>query len=223
MNIFITGAGRGIGLALTQLAIEEKSTVFALVRNLAKSDALVSLQKKNPQQLQILSGDVTDPQLPQMLKDFLGASTSLDCLINNAGILQRTDTREDFLESFRVNAIAPFHITQALLPHLRRSSAPRVAHLTSAMGSIAENSSGGSVAYRASKAALNMIHKNIALANPWLISIALHPGWVQTEMGGSSAPVAPLESARSLWKMILNAEANSTGRFYDFRGREIPW
>jgi NAD(P)-dependent dehydrogenase (short-subunit alcohol dehydrogenase family) len=127
------------------------------------------------------------------------------------------------MASFAVNSVAPFEVTQALLPLLRKSSRPRVAHITSRMGSIADNGSGGYYAYRASKTALNMINMSLARDHAWLTTVVVHPGWVRTQMGGAEAPVEPQSSASGIWRLIEGLGRTDSGRFFDYTGNELPW
>ena len=95
--------------------------------------------------------------------------------------------------------------------------------MTSMMGSIADNTSGGSYAYRASKAALNMINKSLSVDNSWLTTVVVHPGWVKTDMGGAGAPVEPRASALGIWKLVRGLKMKDSGHFFDFHGKELPW
>src|SRR5262249_2933625 len=122
-----------------------------------------------------------------------------------------------------VNSVVPFEMTQALLPYLKKSKQPKVIHITSLMGSIEDNSSGGYYAYRASKAALNMINKSLTRDHSWLTSVVMHPGWVQTDMGGPQAPTSTRDSAQGIWQVINGLGSEKSGHFYDFKGKELPW
>jgi NAD(P)-dependent dehydrogenase (short-subunit alcohol dehydrogenase family) len=148
---------------------------------------------------------------------------SVDLLLNNAGVYHQGTKAEDFLDSFHVNTVIPFLLTQALLTALKKSAHAKVASISSLMGSIEDNSSGGSYAYRSSKTALNMINKGLAVDNPWLTAVVLHPGWVETDMGGKGAPVKIPDSAQGLWKVIDALTKEQTGSFIDFRGRKLHW
>ena len=91
------------------------------------------------------------------------------------------------------------------------------------MGSIDDNSSGGYYAYRSSKAALNMLNKSLAMDNPWLTTIVVHPGWVKTDMGGSQAPLTVEESTEGIWKLIKSKGPADSGKFFDYRGQILKW
>ena len=124
-----------------------------------------------------------------------------------------------------VNSIGPLRLARALLPNLRAGSGRKIVNLTSKMGSIADNSSGAAYAYRASKAALNMATKSLAidLQAEGFLCIVLHPGWVQTDMGGSKAPVAVEDSIGGMLTVMDGLDAGDNGEFFDFSGARVPW
>jgi NAD(P)-dependent dehydrogenase (short-subunit alcohol dehydrogenase family) len=221
MHILITGTNRGIGFALTELYLQQGDHVIAVARNADQSETLLTLQKKY-KTLTLVSTDVTHPEAGEKIAEAVG-TTPIDLLINNAGIFAKGTATEDFINSFHINAVVPFQLTQKLLPQLEKSKNPKVAHITSLMGSIEDNSSGGHYAYRASKSALNMINKCLSVDNQWLTCLVLHPGWVQTDMGGSSAPTHVAESAKGLINVIRNSSIKDTGQFFDFKGEPLPW
>ncbi len=221
MKILITGTSRGIGFELTRLALQRGDSVMAVARTPESSKNLTELKSQFHQHLQLLDIDLTLDEAPQKIA--AAAGNELDVLINNAGVLLQGESAHDFMQSFRVNSVAPFLITKALLPALKKSSQPKVVQITSTMGSIDDNSSGGYYAYRASKAALNMINKSITIDNPWLTTAVMHPGWVKTDMGGASAPTPPETSAKGIWDVILKLKSAESGKFFDFRGKEIAW
>ena len=223
MNLIVTGASRGIGLELTVQALQAKHQVLTVVRNLKKSAGLEALMKKHGDQLSVCEVDVTDPEAASKIASAAGKWSHLDLLINNAGVLNQGETKKDLMTSFQVNTIAPFLLTKELLPLLKKSKAAKVAHITSKMGSIDDNTSGGYYAYRSSKAALNMINKSFAMDNPWLSTIVIHPGWVKTDMGGNGAPTEIHESASGIWQVINKITPKESGRFFDFKGQALPW
>lgn len=224
MNVVITGAGKGIGLELCRQALGNGDRVCAIARAPEKSAGLQGLTKEFPKTLEILSLDVTAPKAGEKILQTLQAWNSVDVLINNAGVLDEAITPEGLMHSFQVNSIAPLMMTQALLPKLKQSANPVVAQITSRMGSIADTGSGGYYGYRASKAALNMLNKCLSVDQPWLTAVVIHPGWVQTDMGGASAPVKPQDSAKGIWRVIAGAkEQKRSGQFVDYQGHSIPW
>lgn len=202
MKILITGTSRGIGQGLVQIAKKAGNDVIAVDRKTV---------------------DLRSPEAAARIAELVKPWGSLDLLINNAGIFRKDASREDFAESFLVNSIVPFEITQALLPYLKKSQSPRVVQVTSKMGSIEDATSGGYYAYRSSKTALNMINKCLATDNPWLTTVVVHPGWVKTDMGGAQAPTSVDESTRGIWKLIEKLGTEKSGHFFDFESKEIPW
>jgi NAD(P)-dependent dehydrogenase (short-subunit alcohol dehydrogenase family) len=222
MKVLITGVSRGIGLELARVALRAGHQVLAVARQPQASAALVELARGHAGQLQVMGADLRGAGSAAAIAAAV-QDRGLDVLLNNAGILLEGETREDFIESFMVNSVAPFEVTHALLPQLRKSANARVVHVTSKMGSIADNTAGGHYAYRASKAALNMVNRSIARDHDWLTAVVVHPGWVRTRMGGAEAPVQPEESARGIWNLVENLDRKSSGRFFDFQGRELPW
>jgi NAD(P)-dependent dehydrogenase (short-subunit alcohol dehydrogenase family) len=125
---------------------------------------------------------------------------------------------------FAVNTLAPFKMIEAFHDHLRRSDLKTVTNVSSIMGSI-EDTSGDHVPYRSTKAALNMVTKALSgdLASDNIIVFSIHPGWVRTDMGGPSAAVSPEDSAAGIKKAIENADANASGKFFNWTGETLPW
>jgi NAD(P)-dependent dehydrogenase (short-subunit alcohol dehydrogenase family) len=228
MTFLITGASRGIGYELAVFALENKHEVIALARDPNRSPSLHQAQKEYKDQLTVLKCDVTD------LNDIVAAqkvvgSRPIDVLINNAGVLMDDEDKfsqvplEKISSTLLVNSLAPVAVTQVFLQNLTKATSPKLICITSQMGSIGDNSSGGYYAYRMSKAALNMFVKSFSIDYPKITTLTLHPGWVRTEMGGAQAPTLPRESARGLYKIITEATSSQTGHFYDYRGKELPW
>lgn len=224
MNIIITGASKGIGLELCRLALTEGNRVLAIARTASQSMGLKTLASDFSHHLISLDLDVTASNTQQKILTVIKDWPHVDILINNAGVFNEAQSEDALLQSFRVNAIAPFLLTQTLVPKLKQSPKPVVAQITSRMGSIAEVSSAGHCGYRASKAALNMFNKSLSLEHTWLTAVVIHPGWVKTDMGGSQAPVVPADSARGIWGVIDHAKNKAqSGQFFDYHGRPISW
>jgi NAD(P)-dependent dehydrogenase (short-subunit alcohol dehydrogenase family) len=224
-NVCITGANRGIGLGLTRYYLEQGCKVWAVAR---QPQALEDLKATADGRLILVKADVTHEDDHKAIAAAVG-SAALDLLINNAGVL--VDGRVSFSDltpallrqSFEVNVFGAIGVTQALLPALKRSAKPVLAMMSSQMGSIADNSSGGYYAYRSSKAALNMVTRSLARDFPWLTAVTLHPGWVQTEMGGPQAPTAVADSVKGLTQVLASVSSADSGRFVNFRGQDLPW
>ena len=225
LTILITGSNRGIGLALTQQFSERGDRVIACCR--VTSSALEQLAEQKPDHISILSGiEVTHPgDVEERLID-IGVNR-LDVLINNAGILVREsfDTLDaaQIERQFSVNAVAPILVTRACRNLLGEGS--KVANITSRMGSIADNTSGGMYGYRMSKAALNMATASLALdLKPSGIAVAcLHPGYVRTDMTNQNGLINSTESATGLIARIDDLSLKNTGGFWHCSGERLPW
>ena len=219
MHIVITGANRGIGLALTEHYLTLGHTVTGLCRT--ASPALTQLGATVVQGI-----DLADPNAPSLAHTALKGQT-IDLLINNAGILHcETLSAMDISaihQQLGINAVAPLAITHALLGYFKTGS--KVALITSRMGSIADNGSGGYYGYRMSKAALNAAGKSLALdLKPKGISVAiLHPGFVQTDMVGHAGDITPAEAAKRLAARLDDLTLQTTGSFWHSNGEVLPW
>ena len=228
-SVLITGTTRGIGLELARQFLDAGSDVFATARN-PESDVLQSLKAAHGDQLQLLALDVTDSvQIAEVAATLAGQPLNL--LINNAGLFRsRSDdaeslSHETWLQEFHVNAIAPFMVTRALRENLAAADDALVAMISSKMGSMSDNTSGGAYSYRSSKAALNAVTVCLSsdLADDGTRVVALHPGWVRTDMGGSNALVDAPTSASGLKKVMLGIDTAQNGGFFDYTGESIPW
>jgi len=154
----------------------------------------------------------------------------IDILINNAGIASRADSSlatvdyEAMVWTFQVNSLGPLRVTQALMPNLRLADGKTIVNISSRLGSI-EESTGGMYSYRTSKTALNQINKiiSVELAPQGVTSIVMHPGWVQTDMGGAQAPLQVEESIAGMIEVIQELNIEKTGKFYNYKGEELPW
>jgi NAD(P)-dependent dehydrogenase (short-subunit alcohol dehydrogenase family) len=216
----VTGTNRGIGLALVQELTKRGVHVVAACRS--ASDAL---QKTGAE---VVPGvDVSSDEGIDNLKAKVG-ERSIDLLIHNAGILRWHESlegvkREGMMEQFSVNAVAPVLLTQALLPRLRAGS--KVAVITSRMGSIGDNTSGGHYGYRMSKAALNIAGMSLARdLKPLNVAVAiLHPGMVSTDMIGGRGQIEPSEAALGLLARIDALTMNTSGTFWHQNGEVLPW
>ena len=228
-NVFITGANRGIGLELTRQYLAAGEKVFASARD-PSIESLSRLTERYPDNLKIVMLDVTDESNIQTVAGSL-EGTSIDLLINNAGLFH--SKHEDFsslnpdiwVEEFRVNSIAPFLVTRALESNLANASSSVVGMISSKMGSMGDNQSGGSYSYRSSKAALNAVSVSLAndLSDLDISVVALHPGWVQTDMGGPNGLIDVETSATGLKAILDKAGKAESGKFYDYSGKQLPW
>ena len=185
--------------------------------------------KKPSPRLQRFVADVTKSSDLKSLDKEFNQIDQIDVLINNAGVLHDRElsfdqTTEDILlQTFQVNLFGVHAVTQIAKKRLLKSSNPKVFSLSSVMGSITENASGRYYAYRSSKAALNAWNKSFSVDHPKITSIVIHPGWVATEMGGAQAPTSPKDSAAGILTLVQKLGLESTGKFFDYTGREVPW
>lgn len=228
-TVLITGANRGIGLALVQHYLNDGWQVFATCRKPDTATALETLRQSVRGSCIILPLDVSDPTSVSQLAARL-AGKPLDLLINNAGVsanhggpLGRYNYRI-WQETFVTNCLGAVRVTEALLDSLRRSNGSTVVAITSQLGSIA-HAGGGFEAYAVSKAALNMAMRGLAanLRADRIKVLMLHPGWVKTDMGGPAAPVSPQQSAAGIAQVVAETTLADSGRFLDYRAQELPW
>ena len=226
-QVLITGANRGVGLEFTKQYAADGWNVLACCRHPQSALDLQALVQANAN-IKIQPLDVADfaqiDALALQLKD-----ESIDVLINNAGVYPHSsfgDTNyDDWAAAFKVNSMAPLKMAEAFVQHISRSQLKKIATLTSKMGSLDDNTSGESYSYRSSKTAVNMVMKSLSIdLKPYGISVVtLHPGWVQTDMGGSNALVSAQTSVTGLRKVIDGLSLATTGRFIAYDGKAINW
>jgi NAD(P)-dependent dehydrogenase (short-subunit alcohol dehydrogenase family) len=229
MRFIVTGANRGIGLELARQLTARGDTVLAGVRDPASAEELRSLASSRGSLIQIHACDIASDESARAFAAALG-DEPVDVLINNAGIFGERQPLEeldldDMTRTYNVNALGPIRVTRAVLPLLRKGKTRKIVHITSGMGSVTDNTSGGSYGYRMSKAALNMASKSMSvdLSPEGILCVVMNPGWVQTDMGGSSAPTPVTESASRMIGMIDKMTLEDTGKFFDFKGGTIPY
>lgn len=229
MRIAITGANRGIGLEFVRQLLQRGDTVEAGVREPSKAEQLQELAREAGERLRIHALDVQDSASLLAFAVSVGEQP-LDILVNNAGIhgkwqgLTELDP-EDVLRTYTVNTLGPLRLTALLLPALLKSATRKAVHVSSLMGSIQLNAEGGVYGYRMSKAALNMGVRSMArdFREQGLVTAAISPGWVKTDMGGPDAPLSPEESVRGMLRVIDSLGPEHSGRFFEFNGEELPW
>jgi NAD(P)-dependent dehydrogenase (short-subunit alcohol dehydrogenase family) len=224
-TILITGASRGLGLEFVRQYAADGDRVIAACRDPSAATALKAVTGD----VRVVGLDVADGGSIRALADGL-ANEPIDILLNNAGVYGKAQSlgKMDYAaweDVFRVNTIGPMHLTDALVPRIAAGKRKIVAAVTSLMGSISDNSSGGYYAYRSSKAALNAVFKSLAidLKPRGITAVVLHPGWVKTDMGGENAPLEAPESVRGMRAVLARLTNADTGRFFDYQGRELPW
>jgi NAD(P)-dependent dehydrogenase (short-subunit alcohol dehydrogenase family) len=215
-QVLITGANRGLGLEFARQYAADGWTVVATAR-------------KTSPELDALGVRVEALDM----RDFAAVAAfghrleRLDLLVANAGTygprnVTGKDDGEGWLETFAVNTVAPFILAQSVLPLVRASGGKLIA-ISTRMGSIADNNSGGFIAYRSSKSALNSAWRSLAIDNPDVPCAVLHPGWVQTRMGGAAAPLDAETSVAGMRHVIGGISREQSGSFYGHDGTVIPW
>jgi len=226
----VVGASRGIGLGLVRELLHQQWSVIATLRDTSQvPDDLKQLLAEHPDRLELAELDLSHLDTANMITSKY-SEHSIDLLLVSAGISgpehQRVEQSQpnEIADLFWVNSIAPVTIARKFLPLMKANSL--IAFMGSRMGSVALNDDGSMELYRASKAALNSISRGFAQneAIPLNIGVLnLHPGWVQTEMGGSQAPVTIQESTAGLVKVIQASIGNNQHKFIDFQGHEMAW
>lgn len=229
-SILVTGANRGLGLEWCRQYALDGWRVYATCRHPEAAGELRSLASTQPQ-LTIHRLDVTSSEQCAALRAELGEAP-IDVLVNNAGVYLEKYAPDgaihydDWLLTLQVNTLGAVRVTESLARNLARSRRRLVVAVSSHMGSIADISSPGSYYYRSSKAALNAAMKGLALAyRPMGIGVLmLHPGWVQTRMGGwDEAPLTPERSVAGMRRLIEDYTPEMSGRFFRYDGTELPW
>ena len=229
-TILITGANRGIGLELTRQYAADGWTVHACCRFPEKAHELQALAAADSN-VHVHPLDVTDAAQREALAAHL-KGTPIDILLNNAGVYGDWDCQgfgassiDEWEKVFRVNTIAPMQMMERFVDNVAVSGRRIIANMSSKMGSIADNGSGGSYLYRSSKAALNAVVMSAArdLADKGITVVVLHPGWVRTDMGGPNGEMSVEESATALRLNLASLTEADSGRFIDIDGSTIPW
>ncbi|WP_026304914.1 SDR family oxidoreductase [Microbulbifer variabilis] len=228
-TILITGTNRGIGLEICAQFANDGWKVYACCRDLDRASELKTLQGQYSN-LYPIQLDVTDySQMISLAKAIEGEP--IDILFNNAGYYGPKGVafgQVDLTEWRRVlesNTIAPYMMAETFCDNVAASEHKLIAMMSSKVGSIADNRSGGGYIYRTSKTALNQIVKSLSidLKERGITVVALHPGWVKTAMGGPGALISAEDSVSGLKKILLQANQADSGHFYNYDGSQIPW
>ena len=227
-SVVVTGANRGIGLELVSQYLADDWQVYGCCRRPELATQLAGLASNSA--LSIHQLDVGNPGSVKKLALAL-SEQSIDLLINNAGIYggeRHTFGDIDYAQLTRVlevNTLGPYRVSTALANPVGNSEQRLIVNVSSAMGSIERYTTGGHYIYRSSKAALNMVTVNLAhdLRSRGITVLSVHPGWVRTDMGGSSADISPQTSAAGLRQLISNATIKDSGRFFSWDGSALPW
>lgn len=233
--IVVTGANRGIGLALTRVLLTKGKTVVAIFRRPEQPSELKQLAVLHPEGLDLIKCDVNhEAELAEAAAGIQKRHGKVDVIFNNAGIMpERGD--ESILKidlgvvrlAYETNVLGAARVIRAFFPMLARSERPRILNVSSSLGSISTKDDYGFYAYAISKAALNMLTRAVAheFAARGVTTVAISPGWVRTDMGGEEAQLSPEESAESLATAIDRIGWDLNGQFLDRYGRigEYRW
>jgi len=230
MNVLITGASRGIGLEFVRYCMQKNWRVFACCRHPQQADSLLNTAKLANGRVSVHVVDMEEQATIQALAYEL-RNEAIDMLINNAGIYGSDDMRfgnvdvASWRQAFEINTIAPLKMVEAFAENLRMGQSKTVACLSSKMGSMADNGYGNSYIYRSSKAALNAVVKSLSidLREQGIKAVALHPGWVKTDMGGPNAEISTRQSVAAMMSTLERLQPADSGRFIDIDGSDIPW
>jgi NAD(P)-dependent dehydrogenase (short-subunit alcohol dehydrogenase family) len=229
-SVLITGANRGIGLELARQYLTDGWQVYAACRDPNSASELSRLADTSGDKLRIVALNVADPASVKAAAAEVDGQ-AIDLLLNNAGVggvrgqtIGNIDY-EAWAKVLDTNTMGPMRVSEAFVDHVARSERKLIVTLTSGMGSLADNTSGGSIAYRSSKAAVNMVMRSLAidLAPHGITCVVVNPGWVRTDMGGSHATLTPAESVKRLRDLIETLGPAQSGKFYNHDGREYPW
>jgi len=214
-RVLVTGANRGLGLEFIRRFVADGWDVVGTVRSEAgeAADSGADIRQLDMSDLDAVAAFTLDGPL--------------DLLVANAGTYgphdaDSADEAREWLDTFAVNTVAPYLLAQRVAANVRQAGGKLIA-VSTRMGSIDDNTGGGFLAYRSSKTALNMAWRTLALANRDLTCAVLHPGWVQTRMGGANAPVQPHDSIAGMRQVIDGLTREQSGEFFDYQGNRVPW
>ena len=223
-NILITGANRGIGLKFAEI-LSANNNIYATARDITNADELKKFDNTELLELDLLDKDSIKSFCSE-LKDI-----PLDMIINNAGIFQDEQMEETildpelWLDEIMINAIGPVVLSQKLKENIMSGNDKKIIFISSQMGSIDDNYSGGYYFYRTSKSALNSAAKSLSI--DWkadgISVLMLHPGWVRTDMGGSNAKLDIDTSVSKMLDVINSLDMGKTGTFLNYEGKKLEW
>jgi short-subunit dehydrogenase len=226
-TVLITGSNRGLGYEFVKQYSENGFNVLACCRNKNNAKELEELSITS-NKIKVYELDVGNVKAIKSLSQQL-QNEKIDVLINNAGIYRSSTVGninyDEWVESFKINTIAPYQIIENFLNQIINSDLKKVVSVTSKMGSIDDNTSGGSYIYRSSKTALNSMMKCLThdLKNQGVATLTLHPGWVRTDMGGPGGWIDSFESVQGMIKQIDKLTIDDSGKYLDYAGKSINW
>ncbi len=226
----ITGANRGLGLEFARQYAADGWQVCAACRDPDNAGELQQLASASDGRIRVLQMEVTDTENVRAAAKAL-AGQAIDLLLNNAGVMGPRDERlgrldyAAWMKVLDVNSLGPMRVIEAFLENVAGSEHKRIVTITSGMGSIADNTSGDSYAYRTSKAAVNMVMKSLALdlAPRGITCVVMNPGWVRTDMGGRGGKLSPAESIQAMRTVIASLGPGDSGKFLNYDGNPYPW
>lgn len=229
-TVLVTGANRGLGLEFARQYAADGWKVYAACRDPDAARELAQVAAQRGGAIRVLALEVTDTASVRAAAQSL-AGEAIDLLINNAGVGSPKKQRLGSLDYaawarvLDVNTLGPMRVVEAFLDSVAKGGDRKIVTLTSAMGSIADNGSGGSYAYRSSKAAVNIVMKSLSidLAPRGITCIVVHPGWVRTDMGGPDGKLTSTQSVMALRGLIAGLKPEDTGRFFNYDGKTYPW
>ncbi|MGL6161428.1 SDR family oxidoreductase [Microbulbifer sp.] len=228
-TILITGCNRGLGLELSRQFVADGWRVLATCRDPDSAGALKALREQYPL-LEVFPLDVTDSrQMAELGRELRGRP--IDILVSNAGYYGPKGVTfghvdlDEWRKVLEINTLAPYRLAETFCDNVAASGRRVIAVISSKVGSIADNGSGGGYLYRSSKTAVNQVVKSLSvdLRERGISVLALHPGWVQTDMGGPNALISAKESVAGLKKILLDTGLENSGRFINYDGSDIPW
>ncbi len=228
-TVLVTGANRGLGLEFIKQYAAEGWDVIGTCRSLAAADAAREVAESDSR-ITLRELEVTDSVAVQALAEEL-RGTPIDVLILNAGVMGEASMNlgkldpEDFLKVLNVNVVALAMGLQSFVEHVAASDRKIIVGMGSFLGSMTNNGDGGLYSYRASKAGVSAVMTSAAvdLRDRGITAITMHPGWVQTDMGGPDATISTEESIRGMRKVIDGLGPEDSGRFLTYSGEEMPW
>lgn len=229
-TVLVTGANRGLGLEFARQYAAEGWQVLAACRAPDAATDLQGLAAASGGRIRVLEANVTDTASVRAAAAALKGE-AIDLLLNNAGVGGPPGQQLgnlDYAAWARVldtNTLGPMRVVEAFLENIAKGHRKQIVTITSAMGSIEDNTSGGRYAYRSSKAAVNMVMKSLSidLAPRGITCLMVHPGWVRTDMGGPGGKITPAESVRALRSLIDAIKPEDSGKFLNYDGKPYPW
>ena len=227
--VLVTGANRGLGLEFSRQYAAEGWQVFAACRSPDKAGELKKLEADSGGRVRVLPMDVMDTTSVKAAAGVVGKE-AIDLLLNNAGVMGPRERLGDldyaaWARVLDANTLGPVRVVEAFLANVAKSGQKKIVTITSGMGSLADNTSGGSYAYRSSKAAVNMVVRSLALdlAPRGITCIVMNPGWVRTDMGGPRGTISPAESIKAMRSVIADLRPDDSGKFLNYTGKPYPW